>query len=256
LGYGWSHNYKLFAQAHSSSEQGLGNRLPTDAVALITASVTTLDLMTGTSGIKDWMTSSLIGKWGMDNLTDNAVSLHLETDVLTYIKLPDGSFSLPPGVSANLVQDSGLYRLEDRFDRTIQFNADNKASSITDADGNTITFTYSNDLLSAVSDNFGHSLTFGYTGDLLASVTDSAGRSVTYTYTGNDLTTYTDPESKNWGYGYDGDHRLTTLTNPELITTVTNAYDSLGRVTSQTVPRQTGTTTYNLFFTGFLSIEE
>jgi RHS repeat-associated protein len=256
MGYGWSHNYRIFAEPYSSSKLGLGSRLPTDAVALIAASVVTLDLMTGNSGLQEWMAASLTGKWGMDKLTDNVVSIHLETDVLTYVKLPDGSFALPPGVNAALVMDNGLYRLEDRFDLTVQFNADNQAETIVDADGNTLTFTYATDRVSAVSDDFGHSLTFGYSGDHLTSITDSAGRSVGYTYTGNDLTAYTDPENKTWEYGYDDDHRLTTLINPELITTVTNAYDSLGRVMAQTVPRQTGTTTYNLYYTGFCSIEE
>jgi hypothetical protein len=41
------------------------------------------------------MVASLTGKWDMDNLT--GISIHLETDVLTYVKLPDGSFALPPG---------------------------------------------------------------------------------------------------------------------------------------------------------------
>nr|NJM04295.1 hypothetical protein [Desulfobacula sp.] len=54
--------------------------------------------MTGDS-LKEWMSAALIGKWGMDSLTDNAVSIHLDTDVLTYIKQPDGSFALPPGVN-------------------------------------------------------------------------------------------------------------------------------------------------------------
>jgi hypothetical protein len=69
------------------------------------------------------MVASLTGKWDMDNLT--GISIHLETDVLTYVKLPDGSFALPPGMDAILLLDNGRYRLEDRFDLTAQFNADN-----------------------------------------------------------------------------------------------------------------------------------
>nr|NJM04297.1 choice-of-anchor D domain-containing protein [Desulfobacula sp.] len=255
LGYGWSHNYNLFAEEHSSSDLGLGTRLPTDSVALIVASVATLDLMTGDS-LKEWMSGALIGKWGMDSLTDNAVSIHLDTDVLTYIKQPDGSFALPPGVNASLVLDNGQYRLEDRFDRVIRFNADLKAASVTDADGNAVSFAYTGGRLSRISDGFGHSLTLTYTGARLTSVADSAGRSVAYAYAGNNLTAWTDPEGKAWTFGYDGDHRIISLKNPENITTVTNAYDSLGRVKTQTVPRQTGSVTYNLYFSGYRNVEE
>ena len=256
LGYGWSHNCDLYAQVHSSSPMGLGTRLPADAAALITASVVILDLMAGDTDLADWMACALTGQWAMDNLTDNAVSIHLESDVLTYIRQPDGSFGLPPGVNARLSLDSGGYRLDDRFDKTILFNGDNKVSTITDADGNAVTFAYSGDNLASVSDDFGHSLTFAYSGEKLSSVTDSAGRSVSFNYTGDNLATYTDPENKAWVYGYDSDHRITTLANPEGITTVTNAYDSLGRVMTQTVPRQSGTAGYNLYFTGYRNIEE
>jgi len=37
---------------------------------------------------------------------------------------------------------------------------------------------------------------------------------------------------------------------------VTNSYDELGRVKAQTVPRQTGSVTYNLYFSGYRNVEE
>ena len=122
LAYGWSHNYNLYAEVNSNTALGLGQRLPTDSTALMAASVPMLDLMTGDTDIKDWMTAALTGKWAMDRLTDNAVNLHLESDILTYTKQPDGSYSLPPGINAKLILDNGQYRLEDRFDRTIEFD--------------------------------------------------------------------------------------------------------------------------------------
>ncbi len=256
LGFGWAHNYNLYAEVNSNSEAGLGYRLPTDAAPIMAASVAIMDLMTGDPGVKEWATSSLIGKWGMDQLIDNAVSLHLESDLLTYIRLPDGSFAKPPGVNATLTLTSGKYRMEERFDRVIQFNADHRAGTITDADGNTVDFTYTNGKVSSVSDSFNHALTMGYTGDLLTSVSDSAGRSVSFGYADGNLTSYTDPEGKVWDYGYIDDHKLETLQNPEGITTVINIHDALGRVMTQTVPRQTGDTTYNLYYSGYRSVEE
>lgn len=47
LGYGWSHNYRLYVEPHSSSPFGLGQRQPVDAAAIV-ASVATLDIMNGT----------------------------------------------------------------------------------------------------------------------------------------------------------------------------------------------------------------
>ena len=256
LGYGWSHNCNLYAEVNSNTAFGLGQRVPTDSTALITASVVILDLMVQDTDIKDWMTAALTGKWAMDQLTDNAVNLHLESDILAYIKQPDGTFSLPPGINAELVLDNEQYRLEDRFDRTIEFDAQNRVATITDADQNTVTFTYSDDKPAEVSDSFGHTLTFGYTGDNLTSVTDSAGRSVSFEYTDGNLTTYTDPEGKVWTYGYDTGHRVLSLEDPKGVTTITNVYDSFGRVMTQTAPRQTGTAVYNYYFSGYRNVQE
>lgn len=232
-------------------------RRPVDAAALITASVATLDLMCGEPDVKDWMTSALISKWAMDQLMNNAVSVHLQSEVLTYLKLPDGSYSAPPGITMKLIKDGSLFHLKERFDTRIDFNADNKISSLTDADGNTVTFNYIEEKLQTIQDDFSHTPTLHYTGDLITSVTDIANRLVSYYYDNSDLKSYTDPENKVWGYGYDNNHRMTSLTNPLNITTAVNTYDSLGRVDTQTVPRQSGeSATYNFYFSGFRNIEE
>jgi RHS repeat-associated protein len=257
LGHGWSHNYNLFAEIHSNNEFGLGMRQPVDAAALLTAATATLDLMSGTPDLKSWLMAAITAKWSMDQLTNNAVSLHLENNVLTYTKLPNGSYSLPPGVTSQLIKTGSLYSVQKRFGRRIDFNADNHVSQITDADGNHVSFTYSGGKLQQVADAFSHALNFTYTGDRLTSVADSAGRSIVYGFdTGNNLTAFTDPETKVWHYGYDANHRLTTQQTPLGVTTVTNTYDALGRVKSQSVPRQSGNVTYNLFFSGFRNVEE
>ena len=192
----------------------------------------------------------------MDQLIDNAVSIHLESDLLTYIRQQDGTFAKPPGGNATLTPTSGEYRMEERFDRVIQFNAGHRVSTITDADGNTVAFIYTNEKVSSVSNSFNHTLTMGYTWDLFTSVSDSAGRSVSFGYADGNLTSYTDPEGKVWDYGYVDGHKLETLENPEGITTVINIHDALGRVMTQTVPCQAGDATYNLYYSGYRSVEE
>ncbi|MBW2109439.1 MAG: transglutaminase, partial [Deltaproteobacteria bacterium] len=260
LRHGWTHNYDVYVSIHSDAESGLGLRQPVDAAALITASMATLELMADEPDIKDWMTSSLIAKWAMDQLTDNGASVHVASDVLTYIKLPDGSYSAPPGVTAKLVKRSnGQFRLKKRFGILIDFNADDKISSWQDADGNTMTFTYNANgkKLLRVEDAFGRTLNLGYTNGKITSVSDSAGRSVSYGYGDQNLIRYTDPEGNKWRYGYDSGHRMTSLTDPLDIVTATNTYDALGRVATQTVPRQGGgSATYNFYFSDFRNIEE
>jgi RHS repeat-associated protein len=122
-------------------------------------------------------------------------------------------------------------------------------------------FTYNGSDLSTVRDAFNRTLTFSSTSGRINSVTDSSTptRTVSYGYDSNgNLTTYTDPEQKVWSYVYSdpANHRITGLRNPYNTTTVTNTYDSLGRMMTQTVPRQTGNATYNFFFSGFVNQEE
>ncbi|MFH1154919.1 MAG: hypothetical protein V1793_13995 [Pseudomonadota bacterium] len=85
----------------------------------------------------------------------------------------------------------------------------------------------------------------------------SLGRSCSFThYPSGDLKTVTDPAGKTWTCVYDGNHRLISFMDPLSVTTVTNTYDTLGRVMRQVLPRQTGTAAYAYFFAGYRSCEE
>lgn len=257
LGSGWTHNYDIYHQSHSHSDPVLGNRLPVDAASAIVAFYAIGDLMGGEKNLQDWVVSVLAAKWAVDQLLDNAVSVHVGNKILEYIKLADNSYNPPPGITAQLINNGDdTFRLEERIGRTIWFDSQSRISSSEDADGNFMTFEYSGDKLQTVMDFFNRALTFSYSGDLIQSVSDSAGRMVSYGYVNDELRTYTDPENKIWTYGYDPEHRMTTLTNPLQITTATNEYDQLGRVKTQTVPRQTGNAVYNLYFSGFRNMEE
>jgi RHS repeat-associated protein len=227
-----------------------------------------LDLLKTQDNILGWMTASLTSKWAIDQLIynvsqsiDNAVTVHLGSKLMEFIKLPDNTYSPPPGVTTQLFKNgNGAYSLKERFGTQIDFNANNKIAQLKDADGNTMIFTYEGDNLKTVTDVFNRTITFNYTDNLLRSVLDSEGRSVLYGYTNDKLTTYTDPDNKTWNYIYDDPnhpHRMTKLKNPLNIITATNAYDSLGRVKEQIVPRQSGTDAlYKFYFSGFRNVEE
>lgn len=208
MGYGWTHNYDLYAMMHSDTESGLGKRTPIDAAPLIVASAITLDMMENNQ-LKEWVTSALIGNWAMDELLNNAVSIHLKNKVLKYIKLPDGSYNPAPGVTAKLIENNGIYRIEERHGSKIQFNSDKKIESWEDADGNKMSFTYNTSSnLEHVTDCYGRSFTFTYSNDTLTSIEDSTGRSISFGYKNDTLIRYNDPENNTWKYAYDTKNRM------------------------------------------------
>lgn len=89
-----------------------------------------------------------------------------------------------------------------------------------------------------MTDAFGRTLSFTYDGlGCLSKVADSTGRIVTSAYTNGDLTGFTDAQNHSWTMTYDSEHRLTGIVNPRQHTSVTNVYDSQGRVITQTNAR-------------------
>jgi len=259
LGYGWTHNNETFLTETSYGDLGLGRRQPLDAVAMIAAIYAGVDLMRAaetSDAIEYWMTAALVSKWAVDQVINNAVSIYSGDRRMDYVKLPDGSYASPPGTTAQLTLNGGAYRLQERFGTRMDFNSAKRLYQIVDADGNAMTFTYNeSNNLATVQDAVSRTLTIGYASGKINSVTDSASpsRSANYGYdVNNNLTSYTDPEGKVWQYGYDTDHRMTTMTNPVGITLVTNTYDGMGRVMTQTYPRQGGgTALHNYYFSGF-----
>ncbi len=259
LGYGWTHNYDIYLDRVSHGDPGLGERKPIDSAALITDLYVALDLMKNEDNVKGWTIMALAHKWAVDELIDNAVSVHLGSNVVEFIKLPDGTYSPPPGITTKLIDNgNGTFRLEERFGTQLDFDSNDRIADWTDIDGNTLSFTYSGSKLSSVQDSFGRTLSLSYNGDRISTVTDSTARSVSYSYNGSgDMVSVTDLDSKTWNYGYDSNHKMTSLQNPLGITTATNTYDTLDRVNTQTVPRDGGgTVTYNFYFSGFRNAEE
>ncbi|WP_298272476.1 DUF6531 domain-containing protein, partial [Geobacter sp.] len=263
LGHGWTHNYDIYLSATSHGDPGLGKRQPVDAASLIAALYVSLDLLKTKDNIQVWMVASLASKWGVDQLIDNAVTVHMGKNTVEFIKLADGSYMPPPGITTQLFKNTdGTFRLLERFGTRLDFNANKQIANLSDVDGNNAAFYYSGNNLTMIKDAFNRFLQIEYNPEGRINNVSGyfTGLSASYGYDANgNLTSYTDPEGKVWGYGYDANHRMTSLTNPLTITTATNTYDSLGRVMTQTVPRQgpAGTTaTYNFYFSGFRNVEQ
>ncbi|KUG21933.1 hypothetical protein ASZ90_008299 [hydrocarbon metagenome] len=282
LGYGFDHNYNIYYTLASHAEPVLGGRQPLDAVGMMAALYVCADVLTAGDNIQNWMISALVANWGIEPLVDNAVSINMGNKVIEYIKLADGTYVPPPGITTQLIKNGdNTYSLKERFGTKMNFYAPDvnttdgisigKISQVVDADGNAATFEYNADkTLRKVTDAFGRNIRLTYESGRIASVSDYASgsntpmRTVSYSYdtTNNNLTSYTDVEGKIWGYGYTtpANHLITSLTKPMTstlnITTITNEYDELGRVKQQTAPRQSGNAIYKFYFSGYRNQEE
>ena len=256
LGYGWYHNYDLFLHTQSDGRPGLGARGPKDAAALIAYTYAALDLLADDRPIEEWMTTALATKWAMDQLIDNSVTVNTGEMTLTFVRLVDGTYAPPPGMHRDLIKNGGTFYLQDEVNGCFTFNAaSGRAQQWQDAYGNNVTFGYDAGVLKQVASSAGITLTLGYNGDgLLANVSDHVGRVVTYTYNvSQELTTYIDAMGHPYTYTYDTAHRLTSITRPEGNTTLTNTYDNLGQMETQS--DGTGTTA-TFYFNGYRNASE
>ncbi|MFH0953476.1 MAG: RHS repeat-associated core domain-containing protein [Verrucomicrobiota bacterium] len=128
LGWGWTHNYDIEAVRHSHGDPAMGTRQPVDAASLIAHSIVANDLLKNELNIKGWMATVLATKWAMDQLTDNAVTIRQGNRSTEYVKLADGSYNPPPGVTTKLVATdptNGTYQLQERFGTRMEFQSCN-----------------------------------------------------------------------------------------------------------------------------------
>jgi len=178
------------------------------------------------------------------------------SDVVQFIKQPNGTYTPPAGVTMKLTQLSSSptysYQLDQRGNgNTFLFDLNTKRlSKINERllSFRTMLFNYLPDgRLSTVQDCWTparRTLTFNYdtgTPSRLISINDDTGRSVVFAYantysTEGDLVGVTDPENKTWSYEYDGDHKILrtkepTASGPRIITQ--NLYDTDGKVIEQ-----------------------
>ncbi|MBN1315214.1 MAG: hypothetical protein JXA42_07095, partial [Anaerolineales bacterium] len=254
MGYGWSHNQQTSLSFHDDYEVALGRRHPTDAASMIVFAQVILDVLGHEENIQGWMAADLATKWAMDQLTDNAVTAHFGTTTAEYTVLANGAYNPPTGAYQQLLQQGEYYYAQGPGNTCTIFDTQGRGRIWTDANGNTLTYNYDGDgrLLSVGSSTLEQSLVFTYTGDLLTGIGDQSGRSITLEYTGNELTLFRDAEGNAYTYTYDSSHRLTTVTRPLGNTVVTNKYDELGRVLTQT-DALSNTTTF--IFSGYRNVE-
>jgi len=254
LGRGWMHNFSNTATSNSEPFQGMGEDSPIDAASAIAALYVSLDLLSAPRSFDKTIIATLIGRWYMDQLTDNVVNVVQPGNTEQFVKLASGKYNPPPGSASTLALANGRYAYTTKYGVKLDFNTDGTLATWKTPAGMTLSFSYTGGRLSSVSNGLGRSLTLQYAGGRLSQVGDGS-RSVRYTYdaSGN-LTGFTDAEGKVTVFAYDQPGRLTRITYPSFPTTpmVVNGYDTLGRVITQTSGRGSAFTYY---YTGLQTTE-
>lgn len=156
---------------------------------------------------------------------------------IPYIDSNGLSFALFGGAHEKLSRDatSKTYQLTFKNGEQYNFDSSGVLSNITDRNGNTTNFTYSNDKLAKVTAPNGRTLIFSYTGSYLSKVEDQLSRALLFTYdTSGNLISVTDAQQGATKFGYDTRHNIVYIINPRGDTLLSNIFDSSDRVIVQT----------------------
>jgi|GEM_PF-273034 len=249
LGRGWSHNHAMSASVGSDALLAMGSGFALQAVSAIVGTYVVADLFADTTyPVAKLAAVAVVDKWWMDQLINNTVVLAAPGGSFVCLKQPDGSYTTPGSFPGTLTLASGQYSFKTPQGVQYNYNSAGQLSTIVYPYGVTVTYTYNGSgQLSTISNGMGRTLTLNYTGSKLTSVTDGTGRSISYSFDGSsNLTQMLDQNSKAYTFSYDQPGRLTQIFKPQNPTTaiVTNVYDSLSRVKTQSDARGKSATYY------------
>ncbi len=256
VGLGWTHNFDVSARLDTDGFQGLGEDSPIDAAAAIVELYVAHDILRGPKTIVRLITATLAHRWFLEQLIDNVVMVREGAATRQFVELPDGSYNPPPGMADQLTKEmDGTFLLRSKVGVVMDFDSAGKLVTWRDPNDNVVTLTYAGGKLQTVGNSASRTLTLGYSGDRVSSVSDGTGRSVAYGYdVDGNLTAFTDPELNVTTYEYDVKGRLRRIFFPAHPADpfVTNTYDSLERVATQT---DGAGNTYTYLFSGLRSEE-
>ena len=266
LGNGWTHNLAITARVNSDGLKGLGQDSPIDAAAAIVGLFVAQDLLTeAAKPLNKIVISALVQKWQMDQMINNTVNVTMASQAEQFVKLTDGTYNPRLGSSSRLSLDGNAYTLKYKDATTLTFDANGNLSTWVAPSGVTATVAYDTStppLPTGVSNGLGRTLTLAYNGaKQLAAVSDNTGRSVSYAYDGNgNLASVVDALGFTTTFGYTpaGGPAPAGLLSEIFYPTrpgnafVTNRYDTLGRVATQT---NANGATWSYFFAGYRSEE-
>ena len=256
LGLGWNHNWNHNLAVNSDGLLAMGSDSPLAGAAGLVAMFVTVDLYRDlTKPIDKWVTVALTNRWLLDQSRDNTVVVSTPGDSQVFVKLPSGTYIAPAGEAVTLVKNvGGDWTYTNKHKVQTNYDSTGKITTMVYPQGVTLTFTYTSGKLTKVANGLTRELNFTYTGDKLTGVT-AGSRSVSFAYTGDDLVTATDPDNKNTTYVYDIPGRMTQMFRPANPSSaiMTNVYDSLGRIQTQT---DGAGNTWTYYFAGWRSEEK
>jgi len=257
LGYGWTHNYRIYANDQSDVRAGLGQTTPYEMAAYVVATRAAMDVYASSGTAREWATLALIAQWGVDKLKSNAVSIVLGKDAVQFARQPDGSLTPSSGITMTLTNSGGKYVLSQRLGSTFYFDSSNRVTSIKDPPGRTNLFKYdSSGRLTNIVDASSRKLYIAYNNsNLISVVSDSTGRQISFGYVNNDLTDFVDLDTNQFSYVYDSLHRILATRDAYGRTVTTNIFDGLGRVVEQ-YSHGDPNKRWRLFYTDNYTIEE
>jgi len=257
---GWIHNYSVNANIIAAPQASLGGTTPAQAAPLLAATAAAIAMYNnGYPDPKNWLTTALITKWGVDQLTKGGVSVNLGKDTVQFIKQPNGAYTPPANCTMTLTQNNSAYSLVQRHGNTFNFDSQGRLTNIVDQYSQPLTVTYNtSNLVSTVKDWKNRTLTFNYTGSQLTSVSDGT-RTVTYGYSTTyspqgDLTSFTDAEGKTSTYQYDTNHQIIATVDALSRLVVSNLYDTQGHVSTQYTQGDTNKI-WRIFWSGWATVQ-
>ncbi len=193
-----------------------------------------------------------------DNTVKWATLRHTSGSRWEHLRQSNGSYiSTTKGIKTKLEKKNGEYELKPNATcsscvlyqgNIYRFSSDGSLKSITDNNGNRLSFAYSDNKLKSVTDDAGRSLTFEYYGfGKIKSMTDPAGGVYTYSYeitfgitttepgptTGRNylLASVTDPLQRKTRYTYENHTaNLISVVDPMGRTALSVSYDESDRV--------------------------
>jgi len=236
LGRGWTHGFEHRVTIHAEPDALLGRGSPAACAVSAVACAVTDDLLSSGESAQNLTVACLVAQWWTDWLTSDAVTVTADGRALSFTRLSDGSYEPSPGVTASLSRNGdGSFELEERFGRTWTYGTNGMLSTVLDASGNGIAFSYEDGgRLTSVSNSFGSRLDFDWADGRMTAVNDGAGRTVRYAYSPDGcLTGVTDAASNMWKLSYDSEGAVLSETDPSGVPTVRNGYNTLCQVTNQ-----------------------
>ncbi len=148
-----------------------------------------------------------------------------------------GSYTSQPGDYSTLTKNmDGTYSITHKDGTRYNFDTLGRIASLTDRNGNTMSFTYSEGDLASVKDSSGRVTTLAYDPvGRITGITDPNGNAYTLGYINNMLAYVVYHNGGRWDYTYDPAGFMLTKTDPNGYTT-TYTCDSRHRVTTSTDP--------------------